>query len=233
MSENLQKLIGVVVMAVLVVVGVAVSSGDDTDFSRNRSFRDNPATFAGADRVEEADCCDENAYRISQLEKQVSSLEAELAEVQQLQPSIVSFLNAFSPGQGSPELQEAAENVWDACKGGPLGPNYIYWAQCYGQNLVGLEIGFAKALVALDQDGAGASAAPKFAVFHRASKTDNQSPEVITTEACAPIFMNGHQSLLALDTVGGVVAHSTNFSFSKAVYKEGKWEEYVSQNEVC
>ena len=38
MSENLQKLIGVVVMAVLVVVGVAVSSGDDTDYTRNTAF---------------------------------------------------------------------------------------------------------------------------------------------------------------------------------------------------
>ncbi len=38
MSENLQKLIGVVVMAVLVVVGVVVSSGDDTDFTRNTAF---------------------------------------------------------------------------------------------------------------------------------------------------------------------------------------------------
>ena len=35
MSENLQKLVGVVVMAVLVVVGVVVSSGDDSDFTRN------------------------------------------------------------------------------------------------------------------------------------------------------------------------------------------------------
>ena len=37
-SENLRKLIGVVVMAVLVVVGVAVSSGDDTNFTRNIAF---------------------------------------------------------------------------------------------------------------------------------------------------------------------------------------------------
>ena len=37
-SENLRKLIGVVVMAVLVVVGVAVSSGDDTNFTRNAAF---------------------------------------------------------------------------------------------------------------------------------------------------------------------------------------------------
>ena len=37
-SENLQKLIGVAAMAVLVVVGVAVSSGDDTNFTRNAAF---------------------------------------------------------------------------------------------------------------------------------------------------------------------------------------------------
>ena len=37
-SENLQKLVGVVVMAVLVVVGVVVSSGDDTNFTRNAAF---------------------------------------------------------------------------------------------------------------------------------------------------------------------------------------------------
>ncbi len=38
MSENVGKLVGVVVMAVLVVVGVAVSSGDDTNFTRNAAF---------------------------------------------------------------------------------------------------------------------------------------------------------------------------------------------------
>jgi hypothetical protein len=38
MTENVRKLVGVVVMAVLVVVGVAVSSGDDTNFTRNSAF---------------------------------------------------------------------------------------------------------------------------------------------------------------------------------------------------
>ena len=38
MTENVRKLIGVVVMAALVVVGVAVSSGDDTNFTRNSAF---------------------------------------------------------------------------------------------------------------------------------------------------------------------------------------------------
>jgi uncharacterized protein YjbI with pentapeptide repeats len=38
MTENVRKLIGVAIMAVLVVLGVAVSSGDDTDFTRNKAF---------------------------------------------------------------------------------------------------------------------------------------------------------------------------------------------------
>jgi hypothetical protein len=79
-SENLQKLIGVVVMAVLVVVGVAVSSGDDTDFSRNRSFSSAAETFAGADRLEDPDCCDQNAYEIQLLNERIEELESELAE---------------------------------------------------------------------------------------------------------------------------------------------------------
>ena len=251
MSENLQKLIGVVVMAVLVVVGVVVSSGDDTDFSRNWSFRATPGTFAGADRVKEADCCDENAYRISQLEKQVSSLEAELADVQQLQPSIVSFLKAFPPGQDSLLVKEAAANVWDACKGEDYGLSPYRIGNCWRQLLVGLEIGFAKAVVAFDPDGLNGRLAPKFAVFHRSSKADNQSPEIITTEACAPIFMNGETSLVALDTVGGVVAHPLNFSFwpppgvgssfaakvrASSLYEtgsSGSWEQYAVLNGLC
>ena len=46
MSENVQKLVGVVVMAVLVVVGVVVSSGDDTDFTRNLTVGVNPDSDA-------------------------------------------------------------------------------------------------------------------------------------------------------------------------------------------
>jgi hypothetical protein len=38
MTENVRKLIGVAAMAALVVVGVAVSSGDDTNFTRNAAF---------------------------------------------------------------------------------------------------------------------------------------------------------------------------------------------------
>ena len=59
MSDNLQKLLGLVAMTVLVVLGVVLTNDDDTDFSRNRSFRETAGTFAGADRVEERDCCDQ------------------------------------------------------------------------------------------------------------------------------------------------------------------------------
>ena len=38
MSENVRKLIGVAIMAALVVVGVVVTGGDDTDFTRNYAY---------------------------------------------------------------------------------------------------------------------------------------------------------------------------------------------------
>ena len=38
MSENLQKLIGIVVMAAIVIVGLSTTSGDDTDYTRNAAF---------------------------------------------------------------------------------------------------------------------------------------------------------------------------------------------------
>ena len=38
MSENVRKLVGVAIMAVLVVVGVVVSSGDDMDYTRNYAY---------------------------------------------------------------------------------------------------------------------------------------------------------------------------------------------------
>ena len=59
MSENLQKLIGVVVMAVLVVVGVVVSSGDDTDFTRNTAFTKGGVIAKDAGAEKGGDCCDE------------------------------------------------------------------------------------------------------------------------------------------------------------------------------
>ena len=81
-SENLQKLIGVVVMAVLVVVGVAVSSGDDTDYTRNVSFRDNPERLEGGDRLEDPELLRSKRLRVSLLQAKYEDLEAEIVVVQ-------------------------------------------------------------------------------------------------------------------------------------------------------
>ena len=49
MSENLRKLIGVAVMAAIVVVGVVVTSGDDSDSSRTRNVAFGLPKGAGLD----------------------------------------------------------------------------------------------------------------------------------------------------------------------------------------
>ena len=80
MSENLQKLIGVAVMAAIVVVGVVATSGDDSDSSRTR----NAAFAKGGVMAKEApptkggDCCDESLYRIRLIENRLARLEASL-----------------------------------------------------------------------------------------------------------------------------------------------------------
>ena len=84
----------------------------------------------------------------------------------------------------------------------------------------------------------------RFAVFHRFSKASYASPSIITTEACAPIFMNGHTYVLALDTVAGVVgSQELSFAFLfpaiqmwsgvKGGYVAGEWEEWVNDNDLC
>ena len=78
MSENVRKLVGVAAMAVLVVVGVVFTGGDDTDFTRNTAFTKGGviAKDAGADKG--YDCCDEALYRIRLIENRLARLEASL-----------------------------------------------------------------------------------------------------------------------------------------------------------
>jgi uncharacterized protein YjbI with pentapeptide repeats len=86
MSENVRKLVGVAIMAALVVVGVVVSSGDDTDFTRNVSFRGATSPSASADKA--ADCCDETLALLESMQDQLQSLldaESEPAYVQLLE----------------------------------------------------------------------------------------------------------------------------------------------------
>ena len=88
MSENLRKLIGVVVMAVLVVVGVFLSSDDDGDFSRNRSISSAADRSVGADPAEIADCCDETLALLASMQddhaktlESIQDLRAEIRDV--------------------------------------------------------------------------------------------------------------------------------------------------------
>jgi hypothetical protein len=83
-SENLQKFIGIAVMAVIVVVGVVVTNDDDSDFTttRNAAFvklgdikgevKDDGAASKGGD------CCDETLYRLGQIEDRLSRIELAL-----------------------------------------------------------------------------------------------------------------------------------------------------------
>ena len=84
MSENLQKFIGIAVMAVIVVVGVVATNNDDSDFDRTRNaafvklgdikgeVKDDGAASKGGD------CCDETLYRLGQIEDRLSRIELAL-----------------------------------------------------------------------------------------------------------------------------------------------------------
>jgi hypothetical protein len=85
-SENLQKFIGIAVMAVIVVVGVVVTNNDDSDFdtTRNAAFvklgdikgevKDDGAASKGGD------CCDETLYRLGEIEDRLSQIETSLQQ---------------------------------------------------------------------------------------------------------------------------------------------------------
>jgi hypothetical protein len=85
-SENLQKFIGIAVMAVIVGVGVVVTNNDDSDFTttRNAAFvklgdikgevKDDGAASKGGD------CCDETLYRLGEIEDRLSQIETSLQQ---------------------------------------------------------------------------------------------------------------------------------------------------------
>ena len=212
-SENLQKLIGVVVMAVLVVVGVAVSSGDDTDFSRNRSFRDNPATFSGADRVEEADCCDENAYRISKLENEVALLKGNYEAL--ADGSIQYTLGAYPPAP--PSVQTVVDALNENCSGSPQTK-----LNCYSDYLAGFEIEFARQVVISQGE---------FGFLHRYEKSGGDKYAKITEEACGPVFYGyGPPPRWALmaDSIDGILASYPIGVLVPVASKQGAKNKYSS-----
>jgi len=251
-SENVQKLIGVVVMAVLVVVGVAVSSGDDTDFSRNRSFRDNPATFAGADRVQEADCCDENAYEISLLQAKYEDLQNEIALLKGNYDALgASYKWQHLFADDNEAAEKVANNILGtACSGSDfytpavantVGEQKWYQAACIADQLIGFDVEFARQVVlhmVSDTGGGGKD----FGFIHRATRTDLSSEETLSPKACLPINYGSVSKIhlaIAVDTVNGVVAHPVHFSFwfnewnERRIYWQGEWEQKIEEQGLC
>jgi|TARA_B110000196_G_scaffold283993_1_gene266246 hypothetical protein len=111
-SENLQKFIGIAVMAVIVVVGVVATNDDDSDFTttRNAAFvklgdikgevKDDGAASKGGD------CCDETLYRLGEIEDRLSQIETSL---QQALP-LVRDAQLVDDGPTVEELLVALEN---------------------------------------------------------------------------------------------------------------------------
>jgi uncharacterized protein YjbI with pentapeptide repeats len=127
MTENVRKLVGVAAMAVLVVVGIAVSSGDDTDFTRNTSFRGATSPSASADKA--ADCCDETLALLESMQDQLQTLldaESEPAYVQLLEDQC----SYTSPYQS---MGLTSIKVWD-CSGAQFA-----YADFRGAQLVGVD----------------------------------------------------------------------------------------------
>ena len=127
MSDNLQKLVGLAAMAVLVVLGVVLTNDDDTDFSRNRSFRETAGTFAGADRVKEADPLEEVKIRLEQIDQTLQKLEADLSTHKPAVESWIDYVTVqcsqIPPGLISSGIEE-----------GGLDPHYLSSPLNYGDS---------------------------------------------------------------------------------------------------
>jgi len=235
-SENLWKLIGVAVMAAIVVIGVVVTSGDDTDFTRNRAFRDNPATFAGADRVQEADCCDQNAYEIEVLKKNYVLLQNQFAMLKQefddLSDGSVQFkLGAYPPPP--PSVMETVLAMEQDC---PIGDA----RECYVKFLVGYELEFARQVVL---------AQGRYGFFHRYVENAYGDGYQLSGEACGPVFYgygDPPRFALAFDTTpNGLIAGNSVNDSSQNQYQWSRqdplkdsppdvnWENYVAAYDLC
>ena len=220
MSDNLQKLVGLVAMTVLVVLGVVLTNDDDTDYSRNRSFRETAGTFAGADRVEERDCCDQTLVALKQIQDQLVEHGSQLGDIEMLLGEHGSQLEAlqedfqWSTSPPSPEVQEIADQMAETCP----HADPVTWGtssavnnagECLREYLVGFPLELARQVVLTHG---------KFGFFHRYDwdlANENWTPNdysklhsVTTDEACGPIFYGYSPPLrvaIAVDTYQGVV----------------------------
>ncbi len=220
MSDNLQKLVGLVAMTVLVVLGVVLTNDDDTDFSRNRSFRETAGTFAGADRVE-ADCCDQTLALLGSMQTQLTQISS------QLQIDLSEESESSTIGT-SPDLQEIADQMAETCPVDMANLPMIWNSTlCVRKYLTGFPIELAQQVVLTHG---------KFGFFHRwnfdlAGENWNWDPadpiwtssimselsSVTTGEACGPIFYGYNpppRVAIAVDTYQGVVLPKSSQFFS-------------------
>ena len=243
MSENLRKLIGLAVMAAIVVIGLVVRGGDDTDFTRNRSFRDNPATFAGADRLQEADCCDENAYKISKLENEVGHLQASM--------STLTATSNILKQMYQDDYDTARDFAWELhmteCPYSSYGLNvsnypaeqtFIRGEKCIDKGLIGLELEFARLVIAIMADPGPNQYWLPYGFFERWTKPNLASEKVLSEEACMPINYGGFPpgkspKAIAVDTVNGIVADVVHFGLTHNMYHKGEWEDKIEEQGLC
>ena len=126
MSENLRKLIGVAVMAAIVVVGVVVTSGDDSDSSRTRNVAFGLPKGAGLDAQVQQPGDAENDLVIAM----AAAAKCEEGHV------LISTGDPVSPWRCGPLLSEMAtvgiEDARPLAKTGGLGNRPCQWASALG-----------------------------------------------------------------------------------------------------
>ena len=197
MSENVRKLVGVAAMAVLVVAGVAVSSGDDTDFTRNTAFAKGGDETLDLLKSIHGQLVDNS----SKLEGIVDTLRAPEASTSGASPDVEEIVDLMS--ETCPHDDPASWSSFDEARSGQ---------ECVRDYLVGFPLELAREVVL---------AHGKFGVFHkwnfdlgeRASYHPTNIGEVATEEACEPIFYGYNpppRMAIALDTSDGVVLPAVN-----------------------
>jgi hypothetical protein len=219
-SDNFQKLIALAVLAAIVVIGVVLTSGDDTDFTRNAAFA------KGGDATSFAKAGD-----VGSLAKggDATSFAKAGDETLDLLKSINCQLERLIDTHRIPEAStsgtscdvEEIEGIVDLMSETCLGLDPASWSsyaasvtgsRCVRDYLVGFPLELARAVVL---------AHGKFGFFHRwnfdlgerAAYGPSSLDEVTTEEACEPILYGYNpppRMAIAVDTSDGVVLPAVN-----------------------
>ena len=200
MSENVRKLIGVAIMAALVVVGVAVSSGDDTDFTRNTAFA------KGGDET-----LDLLKSMHGQLERLVDTHRAPEASTSGASPDVEEIVDLMS--ETCPHDDPASWSSFDQAEAG---------SECVRDYLVGFPLELAREVVLAhgkfgffhrwNFDLGPLSPGDRAYIFA-------ELHHVTTEEACEPILYGYNpppRMAIAVDTTDGVVLPTRNDFFSSS-----------------